>query len=385
MTESRADLTRTLWIAFGLSFGVAVALGFARFAYALVLPAMRSSLGWTYAQAGAVNTANAVGYLVGALLAAPLMARGTRWTFTLGTVLTALFLLGTGLGSSLEWLVLMRFLSGVTGAFAFIAGGALATHMAAGTQRSALLVGVCFAGGGLGIIASGVTLPVLLESGWAWQAAWVLIGAASLVAAIPAGWAASRTVEPPRAHTPSKRVGARVLLPDATAYFLFACGYIAYMTFAIAFLGENGRSAFEVGVFWAVLGVSSAATPFVWGGLIGRARGGLALVVLLSVLTVGALLPLASKALPVMLISGALFGSFLAVPGCVTTIARRHLEPSAWAGAIALLTVVFAAGQIIGPVASGVLADWLGGLGSSLLWAASMTALGALVALRQSG
>ena len=51
--------------------GPAVALGFGRFAYALLLPPMRADLGWSFAQAGALNTANAAGYLIGALVAAP--------------------------------------------------------------------------------------------------------------------------------------------------------------------------------------------------------------------------------------------------------------------------------------------------------------------------
>src|SRR6516225_9351193 len=47
-----------------LALGTASALGLARFAYGLILPAMRSELGWSLAQAGALTTANAVGYLL---------------------------------------------------------------------------------------------------------------------------------------------------------------------------------------------------------------------------------------------------------------------------------------------------------------------------------
>ena len=62
----RAEGTRDLapfWVPLGLSIGPLVALGLARFAYALLLPAMRTSLDWSYVQAGAMNTANAGGYL----------------------------------------------------------------------------------------------------------------------------------------------------------------------------------------------------------------------------------------------------------------------------------------------------------------------------------
>ena len=67
--EAKQVLTPT-WVIFGLSMGPAIALGLARFAYALLLPSMRADLGWSFADAGAMNTANAAGYLIGALVAA---------------------------------------------------------------------------------------------------------------------------------------------------------------------------------------------------------------------------------------------------------------------------------------------------------------------------
>jgi MFS family permease len=57
-----------LLTAAGLALAVAVTNGFARFAYALILPAMRSDLGWNYTEAGWNNTANAIGYLAGAVV-----------------------------------------------------------------------------------------------------------------------------------------------------------------------------------------------------------------------------------------------------------------------------------------------------------------------------
>ena len=66
-TDDRAHsgARREVLIALGLSAGAAVALGFSRFAYGLLLPPMRADLGWSYAEAGALNTANGAGYIVG--------------------------------------------------------------------------------------------------------------------------------------------------------------------------------------------------------------------------------------------------------------------------------------------------------------------------------
>jgi predicted MFS family arabinose efflux permease len=55
--------------------GAAVSLGITRFAYGLLLPAMRADLGWSYTLAGAMNTVNALGYLGGALLVPRLLRR----------------------------------------------------------------------------------------------------------------------------------------------------------------------------------------------------------------------------------------------------------------------------------------------------------------------
>lgn len=70
MTPPDLPLSRLLWLALALSLGAAVSLGITRFAYALLLPPMRADLGWSYTLAGAMNTVNALGYLLGALLTA---------------------------------------------------------------------------------------------------------------------------------------------------------------------------------------------------------------------------------------------------------------------------------------------------------------------------
>jgi predicted MFS family arabinose efflux permease len=67
-----------------LSLAPTVGLGIGRFAYALVLPDMRDTLVWSYSAAGFMNTINAAGYLVGALLASRMIARfglvaSVRW------------------------------------------------------------------------------------------------------------------------------------------------------------------------------------------------------------------------------------------------------------------------------------------------------------------
>src|SRR5258705_9070532 len=128
----------TLTLAAALSLGSAIALGFARFAYALLLPSMKLDLGWSFAQAGAMNTANALGYLLGAL-AFPRLAR--RWSagalFGGGCVATALLMAISGLLADTHSLLALRVITGVSSAAVFVRGGARAARLAAARPPAA--------------------------------------------------------------------------------------------------------------------------------------------------------------------------------------------------------------------------------------------------------
>jgi len=88
-----------LLTAAALALASAVSLGFGRFAYGLLLPSMRADLAWSYFTAGAMNTANAAGYLAGALLAPRWFAR-----FDALRVLTA----GGVATGSIDWLAALN-------------------------------------------------------------------------------------------------------------------------------------------------------------------------------------------------------------------------------------------------------------------------------------
>src|SRR4051812_38369336 len=116
MTKDKGQLQLAFWLA----LAPAVAIGFGRFGYALVLPAMRADLGWTYAQSGALNTANALGYLAGALLtAAVIRRRGLRSVMLSGLAVSVGALLLAGLTHSYPLLLVCRALVGISAAFTF--------------------------------------------------------------------------------------------------------------------------------------------------------------------------------------------------------------------------------------------------------------------------
>ena len=86
----------------------------------------------------------------------------------------------------------------------------------------------------------------------------------------------------------------------------------------------------------------------------------------------------------VVFASGALFGSvFLSVVASTTALVRHNLPAAGWPRGIGAFTIVFAAGQIVGPSLVGWVADGPGGLVRGFVVSAGVLALGALVASRQ--
>ena len=127
---SAARLPSAFVVAASLALGAAVSLGLARFSYALLLPPMRADLGWSYFTAGAMNTLNAVGYLIGALLAPRWLARhDARRVLLAGGVGSGLILAAHGAVLGEAPLFALRLLAGVASAATFVSGGLLAARL----------------------------------------------------------------------------------------------------------------------------------------------------------------------------------------------------------------------------------------------------------------
>lgn len=125
-------------LALALSLGAAVSLGITRFAYGLLLPTMRADLGWSYTLAGAMNTANALGYLLGALATPWLLRRLDAGRLMLaGALLASAFMALSGFFTAAAPLLAQRLLAGVASALVFIAGGLLAARLGRCSRRAA--------------------------------------------------------------------------------------------------------------------------------------------------------------------------------------------------------------------------------------------------------
>jgi predicted MFS family arabinose efflux permease len=380
-----------LAIAAALALAAAVSLGLARFSYALLLPPMRADLGWSYFTAGAMNTVNALGYLLGALLAPRLLGRFDARHFMLTGGVAAAVLLALHAATRQDALLyLLRLGCGMASAASFVGGGLLAARLAQrAPQRSGLLLGVYYGGVGLGIVASALGVPPLLESaGLGWPVAWAALGALALLLTVGTAAGTRSLAAPPSPGAPRAPFIWRPFAFGLAGYGMFGIGYIGYMTFIITLLREQGLGAGTVVAFYVLLGLGVIASSWLWAGLLQRHRGGLPLSLLNGLLALATALPLAGGpaglGVAVAFASGLLFGSvFLSVVASTTALVRHNLAPAAWPSGIAAFTIVFAFGQIVGPSVVGWIADGPGGLARGFAFSAAALALGSALAAFQ--
>jgi predicted MFS family arabinose efflux permease len=365
-----------------LSLAPTIGLGIGRFAYSLVLPDMRDTLGWSYSSAGFMNTVNAAGYLAGALLAAPLIRRlglaaSVRW----GTLAAILSLALCALSGNFYVLSFARLLAGLGAAAGFVGGGALAATIAQSRpERANFLLSLFYAGPGIGILSSGLIAPFVLQAfgPGSWWIVWWAMTLLSVAMAVPLLLAPLNTTAS-LGEAAAVPFAIRPVLIYLVGYFLFGAGYIAYMTFMIAYVRDGGGGPAAQSAFWSLIGLSAFVTPWVWRHVLALDHGGLATTIILGTNAVGAALPIFGHSTALLAISALVFGvAFFAVVGSTTAFVRFNYPPAQWPAGIAAMTIAFGIGQTLGPIAVGAVTDALGSLSHALNVSAAMLAVGAI-------
>jgi len=369
------------------SLAPTVGLGIGRFAYALVLPDMRDSLGWSYSAAGFLNTINAAGYLAGALLASRMIRRfglaaSVRW----GTLACVLSLALCALSGNFAVLSFARLLAGIGAAAGFVGGSTLAATIAQSRpERANFLLSLFYAGPGTGILASGLIAPFVLQGfgPGSWWIVWWGLTLLAIFLTIPVLLAPFHAGNA-TAEAASANFAIAPVLIYLAAYFLFGAGYIAYMTFMIAYVRDAGGGAVAQSAFWSLIGLSAFVTPWVWRRVMALDRGGLTTTIILGVNAIGAALPIFGHSVWLLAISALVFGvAFFAVVGSTTAFVRLNYTPADWPTGIAAMTIAFGIGQTLGPIVVGAITDATGNLSVALNVSAAMLAAGALLSAFQ--
>jgi predicted MFS family arabinose efflux permease len=357
-----------------------VGMGIGRFAYTPLLPALQQAAGMGAHAAGILASINYVGYLIGSLVAAVLPPSWPRVALFRAALLVSI---GATVLMALApdprvWAV-SRLIAGIASAAVLILSSEIVVRTLQRHGRPAL-IGVHFAGVGLGIALTGI-VTALLGDRLGWAGGWIVLTGLALVLA-PISWMWLSSFEPSRPTAATAAAGASPswipLVSLALAYFCEGAGYVVTATFLVAIVKMMPALSDVAPWFWVAVGLAGAPSAVLWSRI--GARIGLlaALFVAHLVQAVGIVAPVFSDAPAVVLIAALLFGAtVIGITALVVAYAGR--TGGARAGRmIGLLTASFSVGQIVGPIIAGKLAEE-GGFDLPLVLAAVTVVVGALL------
>ena len=358
-------------LALGGLLAMAAGIGIGRFVYTPILPPMVEALSLSKAEAGLIASANFVGYLAGALLAAVRLPGSRRGWLLAGLVLNVVCLAAMGATTSLVLFLMLRLAAGVASAFCLIFSSALVLDWLAATGRTTLSA-LHFSGVGIGIAVSAALVATLGD----WRAMWLASAALALVAAVAVAMLVPASAPSPIAGRAPRTSLSSAFIMLAVAYFLFGIGYIITATFLIDIVRGSPAIRHLEPYAWVLVGIGAAPSVVLWGAL-GRRIGILPAFAVASLVEAAGVVASVLWLQTIGVVIAALFlgGTFMGLTA-LGLIGAREAGEGDPRGRIALMTASFSLGQIIGPVFAGIVYDATG----SLVWPSLLAAAGLVLA-----
>jgi MFS family permease len=380
------------------ALGIFACIGLARFALGMLLPAMGQELQLTYAQMGAISTANFLGYLAGILGTAPLVRRfGARYCTGVALLLSGLAMVGIGFSSSLIVIIGFYILTGVGSAMANIPIMAVLSSWFSSRLRGKA-AGLVVSGNGAAIVFAGQAVPWMNGlTIYNWRLSWAVLGTLVVLTGIlclavlrnrpqdmgllPAGYE-DRAVAPQPHRLGGKRtVSPRLILHCGAIYGIFGFTFVSYATFIVTTMVEQyGFSQRTAGGFWSWVGFLSLFSGPLFGMLADRVSRRFSLMVVFTIQTLAYLLAGLQPAVPWLLLSIGCFGIVAwSIPSIMAALTGDYAGPDQTFAMFSAITFIFATGQVAGPFLAGLIAERTGTFSGSYLLAAALTAIAVLL------
>ncbi|MDI6725972.1 MAG: YbfB/YjiJ family MFS transporter [Smithellaceae bacterium] len=349
-------------------------LGFGRFAYAMLLPSMRESLGFNYIQMGLLSAGIMLGYLIFSYVGGAFTRRhGPKKVVIVSLFSSVASMALLGRSSEFPLLLLLTFIMGAGAAGAHISTTTLPMAWF-GKRTIGRALGAVTGGTGLGIVITGLMIPPLLISFGddGWRASWTLMSSITLVVLIiclifiherpdhslplPDGPAEQVTLVP--AVAGQRELSLRILF---LVYFVFGFAYNIYATYFVAFVVEDLHLAKgTAGVIWAIFGWMCMLSGLIWGFIADRFGSRSAIIWNNSIISLSVLLPLFFNGPSILGLSTFLFGgAFLGMVTIVATVIGDQAEEKR-AYLFGLITLIHGIGQLLGTTIGGYLKDYTG-------------------------
>ncbi|WP_230506084.1 YbfB/YjiJ family MFS transporter [Janthinobacterium sp. FW305-128] len=359
---------------------LAIGMGFGRFAFTAIYPHMVEEGVLSLREGSLAASANYAGYLLGAILAMRARARSAHRLCLWSAAGTALCLGVLALPMPVWLIVAVRGGAGVFSALAMVAASLWLLEQRRHGRGAPLL----YAGVGVGIAVSAELLVLASQLGWHSAGMWLLLAGVAALAGLAAAPAIAVSGEASLDEMEKPAVSALASVapwPLVLIYGLAGLGYIVTATYLPVLVGAAlpGLNSAHV---WAVFGLGAAPSCFLWHRLHERLGTRQALRLNLLLQALGVALPVLAPSAAGYLLSAILVGGTFVGTVTIAMPAAQRAAVKAGTSMMAIMTVVYGVGQIIGPMLAGSLYAQSHSFNSSLLAAAGALLLAIIVSLR---
>ena len=362
---------------------LAIGMGFGRFAFTAIYPHMVKEGVLTLRDGSLAASANYAGYLLGAILAMRARAHSAHRLCLWSVAGTALCLGVLALTMPVWLIVTVRGVAGVFSALAMVAASLWLLEQRRHGRGAPLL----YAGVGAGIAVSAELLVLASHLGWHSAGMWLLLAGVTVLlglAAAPAIAASGQPTLDAPPHAAASTLAPVAPWPLVLIYGLAGLGYIVTATYLPVMVGVAlpGLNSAHV---WAMFGLGAAPSCFLWHRLHERLGTRQALRLNLLLQALGVALPVLAPSAAAYLLSAILVGgTFVGTVTIAMPAAQRAAGKVGKFGTnmMAIMTVVYGIGQIIGPVLAASLYAQSHSFNSALLAAAGALLLAIAVSLR---
>ncbi len=362
-------------------------LGLGRFAFGMILPNLQENLALSTTQAGFIGTANFFGYFVGILFTNHLYNRFETYKLIPTMLLLQAFCLFSFSFAS-NYLVASLFytFSGFFSAITTISIMVYISHIMP-LEKKGKALGIVTMGNGLGIIVSGLLVPILysLFGEESWRVSWILFSSIIIFIAYYVRHDLRKydTKTLSKAHKTLKEILTQSRFwKIAVLYTIFGISYVIYVTFFItASIEKYELSSYQSGFFWMILGITSLASGPLFGAISDKIGGYKTLSIIYLIQSCAMIIMALNIPSSWLYLSALLFGlSAWCIPSIIALLSSIEFDKQYTAQIFSLVTLLFAVGQAIAPVSAGYLHDIFGNFNNVFIFCASLTFIGAIVA-----
>jgi len=372
-----------------IAAGAAVAQSFGRFAYGLLLPAIRDDLAISNTLAGLIGAANVGAYLLGTLFVAWATSHYRLLSvLRLGLMLSTTGLLLAAVAPSPLLLAAALFLSGIGGACVWIPSPMIASDALPASQRG-LAIGLMGSGIGIGVIFVSILGGSLRSSqgDHAWSSVYLTMAAIGLAILLGVLFMVRHQQARPTGGGGFGGFGAlkrmQGWLPLIFSYATFGFIYLLVLGFLTSLLEDDSAwSSLDAATAFTLMGFAMIFGGPAFVALATRISTRLALAIAFALWPIFVFIVLMGAYIPTLMACIGLGFLFSGLPSLITLYVVENATPKDYGPSFAAATLAFGLAQTISPAVGGSLADISGSFTWVFLVSGTMGILGFIAALQ---